>query len=415
VARVGDRQAHGGDMVRAAADLVTSVGRFSLAMGLLAARQATRLVSAPSAQAAASLDEVTQAASARLTGLARTTFAVGANLQSGLVNAAFDVAGLGPAGQAPTGATSGLSMSLGTSAARRATGVRTVASGALDRAVPQAELLRRLFEHHTDALARGPDPERTVAGLWKSEGLATTIAKHLLPENSLSDAALPRHLLPIAHVGFGSGSAELHMFDAAQLHAVFRERCANQWRDFAYEGIGAILRAYEPGFFKLMSGTLGLIPLDARDGPNPARFFAGYLAQFPADIQRLIAHGYGRLAAFSNLDVYKAIRFATTLPPERVEPVVHGAAFAFAMMNSMELPLLLRESAVPFEPAVRAAFQNGLIYGLVFMDWYAPGVLAAWQPAGSLEAELVAHARREIAAATDRGVLPAFRLAHPRT
>lgn len=414
MANVNDSQAKcGSDVAKATGDFVRSAGRFSLAMGLFAARQTARLFSEPSAQTAASLDEMTSVASGQLTGIAKTAFAIGSNLQHGLVDAAFD--GFGSHGRGPTGSTSGLSMPLKKSATRRLTGVRTVDSGTLDRAVPQAELIQRLSNYRADAMADGPDREKTVVGLWKSEGLSTTVAKHLLPENALYDPGLPRAVLPVAHVGFGSGSAEFLLFDAAKLHAVFTATCASDYREFSYEGIGAILRAYERGFFKLVSGTLGLIRLDAPDGPNPARFFGDYLQQFPPHLQRLIAHGYGRILAFSHLDIYRTIREATTLPAERVEPVVHGAAFAFAMMNSVDLPLILRRSAVPFEPAVRAAFQNGLIYGLVFMDWYAPGGLAFWRPEAALEREMIDHARQESALASERGFPLAFRLANPRS
>jgi len=288
------------------------------------------------------------------------------------------------------------------------------ASGSLSRPVPQAELIQRLADHHAEVTAGGLDRERTVAGLWKSEGLATTVARRLLPENSLNDPALPRHVLPIEHVGFGSGSTTLHAFDATALHAVFADRCASEYRDFSYEGVGAILRGCERGFFKFMSGALGVARLDTPDGPNPAGFFADYLAQFPPHRQRLIAHGYGRICAFSRLDIYDAIRDATKLPRERIEPIVHGAAFAFLMINSADSPHILRHSAIPFEPEVRAAFQNGLVYGLVFLDWYAPGYLAGWQPLGAVETALIEHARRESALATQRGYPLAFRLANPR-
>ena len=348
-----------------------------------------------------------------VTVIAKAILAVGGNLQRGLVGAVSEIAGVGPRGQAPSGATSGLALSLSQSASRRITGVRTVASGARHRPVPQEELTRQWAAYHAEAVACGTERAPVVAALWKSEGLATTIAKYALPGNSLRDAAILPQVLPVAHVGFGSGSAELLSFDAARLNASFDDLCVPQYREFSYEGVGAMLRAYERGFFKLMTHTAGLIPFDAPEGPDPAGFFADYLDGFPSDIQRLMAHGYGRIVAFSHMDVYRAIQDATKLPAGRVEPVVQGIAFAFAMINSADLPWLLRRCDVPFEPPVRAAFQDGLTYSLVFLEWFVPGLLAAWQPYGGLETSLVERARRDSALAVERGFPLAFRLATP--
>jgi len=395
-------------------DLAKSAARFSMAMGLFAVRQTARLVSGQRDEAAASLDRVSDAASTRLSGTTKSAYAIGTDVQSGLLHAASNLADVGPRGQAPTASTAGLAMSFRKSASRRLHGIRTVASGALTRPVPQDELRRRLAGYHNEVMASGPDRVLSVDGLWRSEGLATTIAKYPHPDNSWIDPALPRTVLPVEHVGFGSGCASATHLDAARLHAIFSERCADQFRDFSYEGVGAILRARESGFFKLMSGAMGLMPFDTPASPDRTGFFADYLSQFPPHVQRLIAHGYGRIYTVSHMDIYATIKNATALPAERVEPVVHGAAFAFLMFNSVDLPHILRHSAVPFESPVRAAFQNGLIYGLAFLDWYAPGYLARWQPQERLEAELVEHARRESALAQDRGFPLAFRLAAPR-
>src|SRR5262249_60618876 len=142
---------------------------------------------------------------------------------------------------------------------RRVAGVRTVASGALNRPVPQQELVEALTKYHTEATTGTTELQKSVTGLWKSEGLSTTVGKFLLPDNKLSDPRLPRHVLPIAHVGFGSGSTELLEFDVAKLTARFTDVCHPDYRGFSYEGIGAILRIYERGFFKLLSGALSLI------------------------------------------------------------------------------------------------------------------------------------------------------------
>ena len=94
---------------------------------------------------------------------------------------------------------------------------------------------------------------------------------------------------------------------------------------------------------------------------------------------------------------------------------MQGCGFAFAFMNSADLPRILENSAIPFEPPIRAAFQNGLIYSLVFFDWYTPGLLTNWNPVGRLETELVEHARQEAAAARERGYPRVFRLDRPRS
>jgi hypothetical protein len=413
VSQTADQQSADKGIVETTGELAKSVGKFSLATSLLAARQMTAVVSGSNTNPP--LDEVTQAARGHLSGAVRTAFAVGINVQSGLVDAAFDMMGMGAKGQQPNGDTSALRVPLGAMASRRVAGVKTVAAGALDRGVPQAELVEKLTQYQTEQQGRPVDSAKAVIGLWKSEGLSTSIGKHLLPENTWADPKLPRDVLPIAHVGFGSGSTEGMLFDREKLDALFAERCAPKYIGFSYEGIGAILRIYERGFFKLMSGSLGLIRLDAPDGPNPAGFFADYLSQYPADQQRLITHGYGRIIAFSNMSIYKAITDMTTYPAERVEPAVHGAGFAYAMMNSAEMPNVLEHSAIPFDRPVQTAFQNGLIFSQVFFDWYLPGLLEDWQPKGPLETELIEHARREAASARKRGYLLAMRLENPRT
>ena len=405
------------EIARAAGDLAKSVGRFSVAMSVFAARQTAAIVSS-----AASGDDptpranvVARAAGDQLTGMLKTAYAVGTNLQSGVVDAAFDMASFSSAGPAPTGPTTALSIAMKDRIERRVKGVKTVASGALGRPVPQSELVARLNLYQADATSAGVTRDKAVEGLWKSEGLATTVGKHFLRENSFADPALARQVLPIAHVGFGSGSTEAQVFDVPALDALLASACHPDYAPFAYEGIGAIIRIYERGLFKVMSGALGLISLAAPDGPDPKDFFAEYLGRYPAATQRLITHGYGRLVAFSNIDIYTAIRQAAALPVERVEPAVHGAAFAFAMMNAADMPRILENSAVPFAPPVRAAFQNGLMYSLVFFDWYSPGLLDAWQPVGPTETTLIEHARREAAASQARGRLLPFHLENPRT
>src|SRR5688500_9161306 len=96
------------EVAQAAGSLVKAAANFSLAISIFAARQAAAIVR-PSKQSATAMDGVTAAAGGQLSGVVRTAYAVGTNVQSGIVDAAFNIAGFGPRGQKPAGDTSGLS------------------------------------------------------------------------------------------------------------------------------------------------------------------------------------------------------------------------------------------------------------------------------------------------------------------
>jgi hypothetical protein len=309
----------------------------------------------------------------------------------------------------------GLKISLLPTATRRMNGVKTVSSGAVNRTIPQAEYVESCRKYQQEAATHVGSLPGVVNGLWKVEGLSTTFGKYRLPDNTLNDPRLPREALGIAHVGYGAASTEHVLFDARKLQDIAATKCEPNYRNFTLEGIGSILRIYEPGFFKFMCGMMGLIPRGAPPGPVRDGFFAGFLSAFSPEVQRLITHGYGRIVAFSRTSIYKALEEAMELPPERVEPCVQGIAFAFAMMNAEEMPRLMENSDIPHPPPARAAFQNGLVYAMVFCDWFAPGLLAAWQPQGRLEEKLIALARAESAANLQRGYPLPFRLETPVT
>jgi hypothetical protein len=304
----------------------------------------------------------------------------------------------------------GLDIPLLPLARRRIFGVKTVSSGAVNRTIPQDEFVSVCRRYQQEAQAHCHSMPEVVKGLWRCEGFATTFGKFRLPENTLNDERLPRECYGITHVGYGAASTEHARFDAARLHEIASRYSAPHSEGFVYEGMGSILRIYEPGVFKFMCGVLGLIPLGAPPGPDKTGFFAQWFADFNPEQQRLITHGYGRLVAFSNISVYKAIEEAMTLPPERVYPCVQGIAFAFAMMNHEEMPRLLENSAVPYPGEIRPAFQTGLVYGLVFCDWFAPGFLSHFRPDGPLGEKLTALARDEAARNLQRGHLLPFAL-----
>lgn len=309
----------------------------------------------------------------------------------------------------------GLGISLISLARRCMSGVKAVSSGAVNRAIPQAEFVEGAALYQSEAAANLNSMPAVVDGLWKCEGFSTTFGKYRLPENTLNDPMIPREAYGICHVGYGAASTEHALFDVERLNDIAETKSEPHYRDFTYEGMGSILRIYEPGLFKFICGILGLIPIGAPAGPDKTGFFAQFLSAFSPENQRLITHGYGRLVAFSSLSIYKAIGEAIELPKERVAPCVMGSAFAFAMMNSEEMPRLLENSAIEYEPHVRVAFQNGLTYGMIFCDWFAPGFLAVWKPRGPLEEKLIAKARDESAANLRRGYLLPFMLENPIT
>jgi hypothetical protein len=309
----------------------------------------------------------------------------------------------------------GLSISLLPLARRRIGGVKTVSSGAVNRTIPQPEFVETSARYQREAAAEKESMPAVVRGLWRCEGFSTTFGKYRLPENTLNDARIPREAYGICHVGYGAASTEHTLFDTDRLTEIAETKSEPNYRGFAYEGMGSIVRIYEPGIFKFMCGVLGLIPVGAPPGPDSTGFFAKFMSAFSTENQRLITHGYGRLVAFSNISIYKAIGEALSLPKERIAPCVQGTAFAFAMMNHEEMPRLLENSAIEYDAPVRAAFQNGLVYGMIFCDWFAPGFLAAWKPQGPLEEKLIAKARDESAANLRRGYILPFALENPVT
>ena len=304
----------------------------------------------------------------------------------------------------------GLSISLLPLAMRRINGVKTVSSGAVNRTIPQTEFQDTMRRYQQEACTGDLSMPKVVTGLWKSEGFATTFGKFRLPENTLNDARIPRESLGIAHVGYGAASTEFSHFDTDKLREIVETKSNPNYQGFTYEGCGSALRIYEPGIFKMMCGLLGLIPKNAPPGPDKTGFFARFFAAYPPEVQRLITHGYGRLIAFSKISVYKAIDEAASLPQNHVYPAVQGIAFAFAMMNSEEMPRLLENSAIEYPGQIRAAFQDGLVYGLMFCEWFVPGFLRSWKCQGPLEERLIERARSESALSLKRGYILPFAL-----
>ena len=307
-----------------------------------------------------------------------------------------------------------ISFSIFTTMWRRWGGVRSVATGAVNRPIPQQEFSSRCREFQQEAVAQRTSMPVVVAGLWKSEGFATTFGKYRLEENTLADPAIPRESLGITHVGYGAACTEFAEFNAAKLKEIFERRCSPHYIPQSVEGVGSILRIYEPGLFKKMCGLAGLIPKNAPPGPDRTGFFSSFMAHFTSEESRLITHGYGRLVAFSNLGLAKALEEARQLPANRVQPCAQGIAFAFTMMNSPDMGRILNVSDIDVAGPIRSGFQNGLVYALVYCEWFAPGFLSTWKAQGKLEEQLIALAVDESARSLKRGYILPFQLENPR-
>src|SRR5205085_6869658 len=111
----------------------------------------------------------------------------------------------------------------------------------------------------------------------------------------------------IAHVGFGAASTESTLFKTEKLNELVDTLAEPRYRGFMFEGMGSIVRIYEPGLFKFMCGQLGLIPKNAGRGPDKTGFFSKFFDGFTPDMQWEITQGHDRLGGCSEITVYKAI------------------------------------------------------------------------------------------------------------
>ena len=91
-----------------------------------------------------------------------------------------------------------------------------------------------------------------------------------------------------------------------------------------------------------------------------------------------------------------AIRNAGRVEALDVRTATHGIAFAYAMLNSADLPRVLETGADLRHPEIAEGFESGLAYALAFWDWPFPGVLDTLAPRTDRQAQLVTRARSVI-------------------
>lgn len=284
--------------------------------------------------------------------------------------------------------------------------IRAVSDEESGKPLSQQEFIARMSAIQSKA-AQTTDMGVKTASFWKMEKLAASFFKQAQSGNTLSDPRLPVEIRPIAHCGMGIGAVEAANFDPFKITSAIESFSHPQYRLFAYEGSGAMLALYELDMFGIVARSfslLGLVPLAPLHRPAGEKF----VTFFPAEIQRLIAHGYGRLLYFKNNNIAGAIRDATRPRWLDTSACVQGIAFAYAMVNNDDLDRVLQAGRGLDDPELKRSFENGLIYALEFWEWMAPGFLSLLRPATAYHADMIRIAQEEIDSVRARGVLGAF-------
>jgi PilZ domain-containing protein len=284
---------------------------------------------------------------------------------------------------------------------RKMVAFRTVSQKRQEGPLTPEALIAKVAAIQKEAAAT-PEISAKTAALWKMESLGVTFGRiaqiNAQPGETLNNPSLPSEARPIMHVGMGGAAVEVANFDAAEITRLIDSLAHPQYRLFGYEQIGAMLGVYEKTVPRMM---LGLKKLNR---PDPAKF----IPLFPNDAQRLISHGYGRLLYFNSKDLDAALDNIRKREFLDRRAAVQGMAFGYAMVNHLELGVVLESGDSLIEPALVKAFRAGLVYALEFWEWMSPGFLDTLEFPSRRAADLISIARREIAAARQRGFLDPF-------
>jgi hypothetical protein len=294
-----------------------------------------------------------------------------------------------------------------TSVRRRASSVALIA-WTVRRAGVSAAQLREAAARASGHAAADPRLRTVVPALWRLEAMAASAGRHHLDAAPLITHQVPPSAQPIAHVGWATGVAQRLGFHADALKRELAPTTHESYRGFCWDGIGADLLVYSRPSVRIIARLTGIIGGGATP-PDREGHFARLRSGLSSEEDRLIAHGLGRMEMVTQKDLRSALREAGRLPAEWGAPAVQGIAFAFAMMNHADLPLILERSR-DIAPAVAAPFHDGLVYAVVFAEWLGRGLLASWQPRGAFERELVERARCDAALNVRRGHPLAFAL-----
>ncbi len=284
--------------------------------------------------------------------------------------------------------------------------IQTVSDKSIRQRLGQRKYIEKMREVQRGAVAT-PDMGKKTASFWLMENLSATFLKTAHPGESLRDPELPIEIRPISHCGMGIAAVELAEFQPSRIIEIIDAFSDPDYRLFAYEGSGAMLALYEPDLF--LTGTrafafLGLLPLAALRQPDKALF----VRSFEPEIQRLIAHGYGRMLYFKSHSIAGAIREAQRTTFLQVRACVQGIAFAYSMVNNSDLQRVFRAGFDLRGTAICDPFAEGLIYALEFWEWMAPGFLPRLEPRTEFDRKLIRTADAEISRCRAAGPLQPF-------
>lgn len=262
------------------------------------------------------------------------------------------------------------------------------------RVASQEDFIETIRNVQAEACRSDSVAEMTLA-LWHMEKLGFSLAAGRLAGTTLHDERIPPEVQPIAHAGMGIAAIWLHGLQPAAV-ADFIDRFAHPgFQAAAYESIGAGLGVYTQRLFKFIFQLTAGMPFPSVGTPRPAAFLEAFLEA----LHRLISHGYGRALYFQSPGIGRALRAAQNTGFADAASTVHGAAFAYAMVNHAQLPAVMDVALQLEDTGLAAAYREGILYCLGFWEWAFPGFLRLLPSPTPHRADLIAEAQRR----TDAG------------
>ena len=279
--------------------------------------------------------------------------------------------------------------------------LRVIAQSSLNGPYTPAAFLSAIRRIHHEALI-SPTIQAKPLGLWQLEKLGYTYCRQGAP--TLDDPAIPSAAQPILHIGLGAAATACERFNPVTLTTFIDARAHPDYRLLPYESIGCIWALYASRGFRLVFQLVSRFKLPACDLPR----WSDFIEPFPPHIQRLMAHGYGRMLYFKHVSIDRAIREALMLEALDITAAAQGIAFAYVMLNHRDLRRILEAGQPVAQLALREAFSNGVIYALAFWEWAYPGFLDRFTPAPARQIEWLSMAYNLAEESRLLGHLPIF-------